>query len=141
MIRRRSHNPKRAIREDCHGIDLTALAKNVSYGGNPEHKRNPGDFGLTPPAQPRADKTLCDSVNIFQKSEAEALLREGIHRGLISRRMVNNFPQNIWVVTENGQPLEGQLENSEKGVYHGYPLPKTDPFYQIVLARWAQGDK
>ena len=89
----------------------------------------------------RIRKTLCDSVNIFQKSEAEALLREGVRRGLISRRIVNNFPQNIWVVTENGQPLEGQLENSEKGVYHGYPLPKSDPFYLVVLARWAKEDK
>ncbi len=141
MLRRRSHNPKRSIREDCHDIDLSTLAKNVSYGGNPEHKRNPGDFGLTPPAQPRADKTLCDSVNIFQKSEAEALLHEGIRRGLISQRMVNYFPQNIWAVTEHGQPLEGQLENSEKGVYHGYPLPKSDPFYLVVLAHWAREDK
>jgi hypothetical protein len=141
MIPRRSHNPKRHIREDCHGIDLLALARNVSYGGNPEHKRNPGDYGLTPPAQPRADKTLCDSVSVFKKSEAEALLREGVRRGLVSRRMVNNFPQNIWAVTEEGQPLEGQLENPQKGVYHGYPLLKTDPFSQVVLARWEKEGK
>ncbi len=92
-------------------------------GGNPAHKRNPGDYGLMPPVQPRADKTLCDSVRVFKKSEAEALLREGgVRRGLVSGRMVNNFPQNIWAVTEEGKPLEGQLENPQKGVYHGYLL-------------------
>jgi len=141
MIPRKSHNPKRCIREDCRDIDLCELAKNVSYGGNPEHKRNPGDYGLTPPMQPRADKTLCDFAKVFTKSEAEALLREGVRRGLISKRMENNFPRNIWAVNENGQPLEGQLENSVKGVYHGYPLLKSDPFSRVVLERWTREDK
>ena len=31
---------------------LADLSERVSYGGNPEHKKNPGDFGLTPPASP-----------------------------------------------------------------------------------------
>jgi hypothetical protein len=51
------------------------LADAVQYGGNPEHKRNPGDFGLTPPASPRPDKTLCDTVELFERSEALRLLR------------------------------------------------------------------
>ena len=50
----------------------------VKYGGNPEHKRNPGDFGLTPPSQPRADKTLCDEVAVFKRTTALRLLRKGI---------------------------------------------------------------
>jgi len=32
---------------------LLALSEKATYGGNPEHKRNPGDFGLSPPALPR----------------------------------------------------------------------------------------
>lgn len=58
-----------------------------------------------------------------------------------SELQFGNFPQNIWAVTEEGQPLEGQLENPQKGVYHGYPLPKSDPFSRVVLARWAKEDK
>lgn len=37
---------------------LLALSRKATYGGNPEHKRNPGDFGLSPPALPRQGKSL-----------------------------------------------------------------------------------
>jgi hypothetical protein len=48
-------------------------AKRVRYGGNPEHKANPGDFELEPPSSPRPDKTLCDRTGIFERSKALAL--------------------------------------------------------------------
>ena len=54
---RRHFNPKRRIVMDG-GADLESLSGRVSYVGNPAHKRNPGDFGLTPPAAPSGDKTL-----------------------------------------------------------------------------------
>ncbi|MBF0308058.1 MAG: hypothetical protein HQL56_00830 [Magnetococcales bacterium] len=54
---------------------LDELAENVRYGGNPEHKKNPGDFGLTPPGNPRPGKTLCDVAGILTRQEATALLR------------------------------------------------------------------
>ena len=60
MARRNRFNPKRRICEAADPSDLEGIAGRVRDVGNPEHKRNPGDFGLTPPAQPRADKTLCD---------------------------------------------------------------------------------
>lgn len=41
---------------------------NAKYEGSPLHKRNPGDFGLTPPADPRRDKNLCDEASIFRKA-------------------------------------------------------------------------
>jgi len=107
----------------------------VSYGGNPEHKRDPGDFGLTPLANARPDKTLCDRVGISTRAEAEALLKEGIKRGLVSEQAKGGYPQNIWSVTADGQPLEAQLENRETGTYHGYPMPSTDPFRDEVLER------
>lgn len=117
-------------------IDLDVLVKRVSYGGNPEHKKNPGDFGLTPPCQPKADKSLCDEIGIFKKSDAEKLLREGIRRGLISKNERGQFPQNVWAVTQDGIPVEAQLENLETGIYHGYPMPISDSFYNAVLSRW-----
>ena len=116
--------------------ELARLAGCVKYGGNPEHKSNPGDFQLKPPAQPRADKTLCDRVGIFKSSEALRLLQEGARKGLISEREQGGFSQNIWSVTEDGTPLEAQLENQTQGAYHGYPLAKNDDFRDVVLKRW-----
>ena len=136
MRRRRINNPKRKIRRDLEPEYLQSLAERVSYGGNPEHKRNPGDFGLLPPSQPRADKTLCGAVGIFSVTQATRYLREGARRGLISEQERNGYPQNIWAVTENGWPLEGQLENSQTGTYHGYPMPEADPFREEVLEKW-----
>jgi len=136
MRRRTGYNPKRRIRQHPEPDYLQWLADRVNYGGNPEHKRNPGDFGLVPPSQPRADKTLCDTVKVFSRTEATRLLREGVSKGLISEREQNGYPQNIWVVTEEGWPLEAQLENAERGAYHGYPMPETDPFREEVLAGW-----
>lgn len=116
--------------------ERSELVQKVSYGGNPEHKRNPGDFGLMPPAQPRADKSLCDGAGILSRESATRLLRRGIERGMISAQRRGAFPQNIWSVTDGDIALEAQLENEEKGTYHGYPMPENDPFQSEVLARW-----
>ena len=118
---------------------LERLAAEVRYGGNPDHKRNPGDFGLTPPSLPRADKSLCDSVKIFESAEALKLLKQGILQGMISEwDGMNGFPKNIWSVTDDGIPLEAQLENAGNGTYHGYPLEVNDDFRESVLAKWNQ---
>jgi len=61
---RRSLNPKRRFARELPD-ELGTRANAVRYGGNPEHKRSPGNFGLIPPAAPRADKTLCDGAGIF----------------------------------------------------------------------------
>ena len=129
-------NEKRRIREDVTPEELTGLAREISYGGNPEHKRNPGDFGLTPPSQPRADKTLCDAIEVFSRKVATRLLKSGVLKGLISKNERNGFPQNIWSVTDDGCPLEAQLENSELGVYHGYPMPESDSFRKRIIEAW-----
>ncbi len=136
MKRRTSYNPKRRIVLSSDDIDLKRLARQVKYSGNPEHKRNPGDFGLTPPSSPRLDKACCDEVDIFSTVEALRLLKKGARKGVISEQRKHEFPQNIWSVTDEGQPLEAQLENAETGTYHGYPLPKNDPFSDVVLQRW-----
>jgi len=61
------------------------------------------------------------------------LLRKGIRKGLVSRQKRDGWPQNVWSVTSEGEPLEAQLEGS--GVYHGYPMPENDPFRDDVLKR------
>ena len=137
---RRRYNPKRAISEGLAEVDRQRLREKVEYGGNPEHKRNPGDFDLNPPASPRPDKTLCDEVEIFSRDSALELLRRGIDRGLVSQVAAGGWPQNIWSVTENGHPMEAQLENRDKGTYHGYPMPEGDAFRDVVLDRWHRED-
>jgi hypothetical protein len=112
------------------------LVKDVKYGGNPEHKKNPGDFGLTPPSAPRAAKSLCDTVEIFSRRVAIRYIKDGLRKGMVSNQMKGKWPQNIWAVTSKGLPLEAQLENSELGVYHGYPMPESDPFSNEVINEW-----
>ena len=49
-----TYNTKRQLADLRHWppLRLEQLGQRLNYGGNPEHKRNPGDFGLTPPAVP-----------------------------------------------------------------------------------------
>ncbi|MBG6882711.1 hypothetical protein I5J06_03855 [Pseudomonas aeruginosa] len=101
-------NPKRRIVEAGRlGSErLNKLKSAISYGGNPEHKRNPGDFGLRPPADPRRGKSLCDVAEIFSRAEALKLLQDGIGKELVSDREDNGWPKNIWSVTEAGRLQE-----------------------------------
>lgn len=136
MRRRTGYNPKRRIRQELDPDYLKWLAESVSYAGNPEHKRNPGDFGLAPPSLPRADKAQCDTVEVFCRKEATRLLKAGVRKGLISEQEQNRYPKNIWVVLNDQWPLEAQLENPQRGTYHGYPMPESDPFRKEVLEKW-----
>lgn len=131
-------NTKRRIAPKGHVAQqaLDQMAARVVYGGNPEHKRNPGDFGLTPPADPRQGKSLCDVAGIFKRAVALQHLQEGLRKGLVSDRVESGWPKNIWSVTPNGIPLEAQLENPVQGSYHGYPMPESDPLASEVLQRW-----
>ena len=135
------YNPKRKLQVGMPLQECEQLAEQVSYGGNPEHKRNPGNFGLTPPADPRPHKTLCDDCGIFDRSIATSLLSQGAERGIVSVQMKGQWPQNIWAVTSDGYPVEAQLENQVKGTYHGYPMPEADPMRQEILARWNNPNK
>jgi len=139
MKKRTGYNPKRRIAPV--GI-LSAEAREkqrslAKYGGNPEHKRSPGDYGLTPPAQPRPGKTLCDGERPLLKEEAEKMLREGLCKGLTSICDTHVWPQNVWSVSEKLEVFEAQLENPEQGIYHGYPMPMDDDFRNVVLKEWA----
>ncbi len=142
LIRREGiFNPKRKIQENVDHEWLKELLKKAGYGGNPEHKKQAGDFGLTPPAMARPDKTLCDGVAIFKKTVALRRLKEGIKSGLISIQMRGEYPQNIWAVTRDGEVLEAQLENEKQGIYHGYPISCEDPFKKVVLRLWHERRK
>lgn len=136
-MRRTIANPKRKLHPSPRELNLAALASNASYGGNPQHKRNPGDFGLSPPSDPRQEKTLCDASLVLSRSEALRLLREGIGRGLVSQQLRSGWPQNVWAVTPQGLALEAMLENESTGAYHGYPMLEADPLREAILKAWS----
>lgn len=135
MPDRRTVNTKRRLYEGSRQA-LEELAQRACYTGNPLHKRNPGDFGLEPPSQPRSGKTLCDGAGIFSREDAQHLLEEGIRRGSVSAQWRNGWPQNVWTVTGMGAVLEAALENQETGTYHGYPLQESDPMRECILDFW-----
>ncbi len=138
MPPRRKFNPKRRIAEGVPDHERERLLAGVQYVGSAYHKSNPGDFGLTPPSQPRPDKTLCDVVMIFEHEVALRCLRRGIERGLVSAVPVGGWPKYIWSITDDGHPLEAQCDNT--GCCHGYPLPDADPFADVVRRRWGAID-
>lgn len=129
-------NPKRRIAAtgSLSQSDLDELSSKAVYSGNPEHKRSPGDFGLTPPASPRPGKTLCDVARIFRRDEAHALLREGIRRGIVSETIIDGWPKQVWSVSQGDIVLEAQQDRP--GSYHGYPLAPGDAFRELVLRAW-----
>lgn len=130
-VRRRLRNPPPTDGEKQAWLDK------AHYEGSPYHKRNPGDFGLTPPMVPRPDKTLCDTVGITSRKVATSLLQEGIRRGLVSDAVTpDGFPKEIWAVDENGHVLEAMYGGSTEGGYHGYPLKEGDPFSGVILDAW-----
>lgn len=135
--KRKGYNPKRRILKAGTLPDstLASLVKRASYGGNPEHKKNPEDYGLTPPASHRPGKMLCDGERRIRKAEAERLLKDGIQHGSVSEQCVGEYPQNIWSLHDK-VVFEAQLENAEQGVYHGYPLPSDDDFVMKVKKFW-----
>ncbi len=136
MKRRSGYNPKRKIIAVLTEDRRRELAERASYGGNPEHKRMPADYGLAPPPNPRPRKTLCDAEGPFLKSDAEALLKAGMAKGMVSQQDRNGWPQNVWAVSEAGVAFAAQVENSLRGVYHGYPMAEDDDFKDVVLEEW-----
>jgi hypothetical protein len=136
--RRGAYNPKRRILPAAQwtAAQGDTLASAATYRGNPEHKMRPGDYDLTPPRNPRPGKTLCDADRDFLKADALDLLRKGLARGMVSRQRRNEWPQNVWAVSDTGEAFEAQLENQDTGVYHGYPMPIDDDFRSEVIEQW-----
>lgn len=139
--RKNSSNLKRKLQKhvDLDFNQCRQLAEEARYGGNPEHKRNPGDFALNPPcgAGSRPNKSFCDDAGIVSRRDALKHLRSGLANGMISDRFVGKWPKNVYAVTDDGIPLEAQLEQRETGTYHGYRM-SNDPLSEEVLNEWAK---
>lgn len=116
MAERKRFNQKRRMINPTPAPEiLNDLATKVKYIGSSYHKRKRGDFDLTPPAQPRRDKTLCDKARIFKVADAQHMLQEGVRRGLISTTPDDGFPKHIWAVTGDGVVLEAKYNNEGPG--------------------------
>lgn len=139
MQRRSGYNPKRRLSAaDAWPLEKrTAFVQQLAYGGNPEHKKKPNDYGLTPSMHPRPGKTLCDASGPLPKRDALLLLKNGAMRGMMSERLNGEVPQNIWAVSDQGPVYEAQIENAARCTYHGYPMPSEDDFRAVILGEWA----
>ncbi len=112
------------------------LRANVRYEGSPYHKRSPGDFGLTPPASPRRDATLCDEASILERAKADELLAGAITKGIVSESTaVGAFPKQMWVY-DGEHVFEAMYGGSRTGAYHGYPIRRSDPLHDEIVAAW-----
>lgn len=121
-------------------VEKHALRAKATYEGNPLHKRNPGDFGLTPPAAPRPDKTLCEEAGVVQIAAARDLLDRAIDQGLVSEATTQEgFPKQLWVV-DNDRVFEAMYGGNVAGCYHGYPIRRADPLFDEVVRAWAKNE-
>ncbi len=123
MPKRQGNNPKRRVSVK-QGIDASVLercAQHAIYTGSPHHKRFPADYDFHPPANPRPNKSLCDSKIRIRRNEARTLFHAGIQRGMISKPMHDGLPKYVWAVSEDGSVYEAKREGDSRN-YHGYEL-------------------
>lgn len=142
---KRAAQARKETRRNIRATRLTegekaALRARAVYEGSPHHKRNPGDFGLTPPAAPRPDKTLCDEAGIVERARARDLLARAIEHGIVSDRDAGGFPKQMWAVDEHEQVFEAMIGGTQQGHYHGYPIRQGDPLHAEILAAWKDDD-
>ena len=138
MPRRQGNNPKHRVSAK-QGIDSAVLdrcAKHAIYTGSPHHKRFPSDYNFHPPANPRPNKSLCDSKIIIKRNEARTLFREGIRRGMISEPMNDGLPKYVWAVKENDSVYEAKREGESRS-YHGYELGGNEvDMKKYIIKEW-----
>lgn len=139
---KRAATHRRATQRSIRDVPLSLneranLRANAGYEGSPHHKRNPGDFGLTPPSAPRPDKTLCDEAQVFQVGVATALFAAAIDAGIASEGTgAPGFPKQLWAVDPSGQVFDAMYGGSRVGRYHGYPIRRADPLFDEVVDAW-----
>ena len=136
---RQGNNPKRRIipRDALDPEDLGHLAGEARYVGSAHHKSKLADYGFTPPANPRPNKSLCDGRRIVRKGEAEKLFLQGLSRGMVSRYPKNGFPKYVWAVDQDGEVYEAKVGEDGRR-YHGYALSADSErdLCRLVIKEW-----
>ncbi|HEX7601721.1 MAG TPA: hypothetical protein VF316_08955 [Polyangiaceae bacterium] len=76
-----------------------------------------------------------------RRAVAAALLARAIEGGLASEgEGARGFPRQLWVVDEDGQVFEAMYGGSKTSLYHGYPIRRSDPFFEEVTRAWERRD-
>ncbi len=138
VVKRRARTPGRRIVAQS-GISpdwFRRFEAQAIYVGSAYHKRRPEDYGFDPPASPRPNKSLCDGNTRLRHSEAWALFRQGLRRGMISRVDEYGLPKYVWAVDRDGRVFEA-IRSRGSTKYHGYELGDDDrPMKKIVKKAW-----
>ncbi len=117
--------------------ELKRIASIAQYGSSANHKLRPGDYGFTPPSNPRPSKSPCDDLRQVLKLEATKLLREGIRRGMVSRIEPNHVPKYVWAVDQRGEVYEAKTKPGQETTCHGYRLGEDERQMRAeVLSEW-----
>ena len=117
--------------------ELKRIALVARYGGSPNHKLHPNDYGFDPPNNPRPSKSPCDDLRPIAKKEAAKLLRDGIRKGMISRTEAGQLPKYIWAVDAQGGVYEAKTKPGQEIHYHGYRLGEDERQMRAeVLSEW-----
>jgi hypothetical protein len=112
------------------------LAK-ARYGGSANHKLHPGDYGFTPPQNPRPSKSPCDELRSVLAEEARHLFRRGVELGMVSSFANDGVPKYVWAVDEDGEVYEAKIKSGQEAEYHGYRLSDDDAAMRAyVLKEW-----
>lgn len=125
-----------AARETVTATEAERWHQESRYSPNFAHKKSPR-AGRPPAAT--LDKTDCDEAPIRCPREAGQLLRLAFQRRMVSsqRRGQNpGWPQTVWAVDGSGMVYEAQLTNQATGEYHGYPVMRSDHFYDYLKTEW-----
>lgn len=138
MPKRQGNRPDRRIEppDTVPEQDLHALADRIRYEGSAHHKLRPGDYGFSPPSNPRGSKSLCDDLRAILRNEATGLFRRGIEKGMISKRGDDGLPKYVWAVDDRGEAYEAKRGGTYPTDYHGYRLNDNDPQRAVVLDEW-----
>lgn len=136
--KRQGNNPKRRIAPlGTLTCDTQLRLARAQYVGSAHHKSQPGDYGFSPPVNPRPTKSLCDDVRLIDKREAIELFRSGIRLGMVSSHLESGLPKYVWAVDRHGNAYEAKLGGGGSD-YHGYRLRRDDRMQAFVLAEWRE---
>ena len=142
MGKRQGNDPTRFIAslDFCDQECLRQFAELARYCGNPYHLRKPQAKGF--PASARGpNKSPCDGNILLKRPEANQLLREGISRSMISKKLLK-FPPNyvlpkyVWAV-KGKHVFEAKLSKGTPK-YHGYELLENDSQREYVMKVWVE---
>ena len=118
--KRRRDNPKvRVVRPPPDGVDLDAVAKQVTYESSPYHS------AVARIRRPRPDASKCPPEVSSDLQRVERWLRDAIAQGWTGV-WDNGFPRYVWRRVDD-VIFEARQGSPGSGVYHGYPLyPEQD---------------